>query len=174
MLPPYNFCKSTNILTLAQMKKIKLILLIALPALVFQSCEEKQGHFKMEELVGNWKDEGTNKQFYEEWKASESGLEGLGFVLSKGDTIMIENMNMVERDSNLEFEVRVNNQNRGQVISFKATDCSENFVAFENPEHDFPQSIEYSLVSKNELKVTLSGVERDEQKEVEFNFSRLK
>ena len=156
------------------MKKIKLILLVALSALIFQSCEESHQDFRMEDLVGNWKDEGTNKQFFEEWKLSKSGLQGLGFVLSKGDTIMIENMNMVEKNSNLEYEVRVNNQNHAQVISFKATACSENFVSFENPEHDFPQSIEYSLVSMDELKVTLSGVERDELKEVEFNFSRLK
>ncbi|MGB0424457.1 MAG: DUF6265 family protein [Flavobacteriales bacterium] len=128
----------------------------------------------MEDLVGNWKDEGTNQQFFEEWKLSNTGLEGLGFVLSKGDTIMIENMNMVERNSNLEYEVRVNNQNNAQVISFKATDCSENYVSFENPEHDFPQTIAYSLISKDELKVTLSGVELDQPKEVEFNFSRLK
>lgn len=173
MLPKRNFSKSRNILTLAAMKKFNFIILFVLGFLVFQSCGSKQGQFDLGKLVGNWKDEGTNKQFFEEWKRTDSGLEGVGFVLSKGDTIMIENMNMVMKNSKLLFEVRVNNQNHGKVIGFQSTEASKNHVVFENPNHDFPQTIEYSLLTDNELMVTLSGVEHEEPRELQFNFSRF-
>ena len=173
MLPERNFSKSCNILTLAAMKQFNSIIIMALGLLVFHSCGSKQGQFDLDKLAGNWKDEGTNNQFFEQWKRSDSGLEGVGFVLSKGDTIMIENMSMVMDDSNLRYEVRVNNQNHGKVVGFESTDSSKGHVVFENPDHDFPQTIVYTLVSQKDLRVKLSGVEGDEPKELEFNFSRL-
>lgn len=163
------------------MKNFQFILFCAFSVVIFESCQENHSNldvdhntnFDINQLVGNWKDEGTNKQFYEDWKPSPDGLEGLGFVLSQGDTIMIENMRITQEKESLVYEVKVNKQNYGQPIQFKATDFDSLHVVFENLDHDFPQTITYTLISKDELRVKLLGEEHENPRELDFQFSRI-
>jgi hypothetical protein len=56
------------------------------------------------------------------------------------------------------YSVTAGKQNNGQAVLFTATKNTATELVFENPEHDFPKKITYTLVTPDSLYAEISGV----------------
>ena len=86
------------------------------------------------------------KQRIEIWTKKDSNtLSGSGLKVNGQDTIILENLILSYKDDAYWYIPTVPDQNDGQPVPFKMTKYDALEVTFENPEHDFPQRIVYSL-----------------------------
>ena len=58
---------------------------------------------------------------------------------------------------NIVYTPTVFDQNDGIPIPFILKTLKENEFSFENPKHDFPKKIQYNILTKNELFVSVLG-----------------
>lgn len=121
-------------------------------------------------LQGKWADLDRPDAFYEEWERFSDGLRGTGVVMSQGDTVFIEHLQIVLRDSVWYYTAQTNGQNNGEPVYFKSTliDNELGFFLFENPEHDFPQNIAYQFLSSGELRIRIHGKDGDDLRDEVF------
>ncbi|MDL2238777.1 DUF6265 family protein [Bacteroidales bacterium OttesenSCG-928-K03] len=115
---------------------------------------------KAEWLIGTWvfEDDFGNVS-YETWKKiSKNELQGKSYVLSKGDTVVFEILNMIQQDDNLYYTALVPEHNNDSTISFPLKSITEDEMLFENLQHDFPQKISYRKISNDSLIAKISGI----------------
>lgn len=124
-------------------------------------------------LTGKWADTSGKNEFYEVWETTDEGMKGIGVVLSEGDTVFIEHLAIIEKDSVWHYSAKIGGQNRGQAILFRNTVAEDSLYIFENPDHDFPQSIAYQYRRSGELQISTRGVEDGEVRTEEFNMRRV-
>lgn len=77
---------------------------------------------------------------------------------------------IVQRDGGLVYQAMPNG--RSPATDFRMTHIDSNSVTFENPSHDFPKKIRYSLRSDGTLEAVVSGAAED--KPLTFTFTRQK
>ncbi|MEP1035201.1 hypothetical protein [Ekhidna sp.] len=94
---------------------------------------------------------------YEVWKKIDQGFEGLGVSLKGNDTTFVEKLWIVEKDSDFYYVADV--KSNPEPTYFKITSISKNGFVSENPQHDFPKKIEYSLEG-NKMTVVISAGEK--------------
>lgn len=111
-------------------------------------------------LVGAWRllpvDESAAT--FEIWrKAGDTRLIGKSIRLDRGDSVLMESLELVWKEESILYVPAVPNQNDGKPVPFRLTGINGNRFIFEDPEHDFPQRIIYHLVSKSDLEVVLDA-----------------
>ena len=148
---------------------MKLLFTLSLVCLVYtskgQSPASKSG---FEWLEGTWErlHMKPGRSGYELWsRTSDSEWKGTGVTLIGSDTTFIEKLKIINRDGQF-FYVADVPENKGSVY-FAITTLTRNSFVCENPEHDFPKKIMYSL-EENEMKATISG----NGKSIEYRFIR--
>lgn len=111
-------------------------------------------------LGGHWVSEGEKRDTLEFWrKISDDTFEGVGKVLNKeGQLTSQESLRLVQMGGNIFYLAKV--KHNALPIAFKAAQCSSAAVTFENAEHDFPNTLTYSLKT-NQLHVTVKGKDGD-------------
>jgi Domain of unknown function (DUF6265) len=113
-------------------------------------------------LIGHW--ERTNSKAgrhgHERW---DSDFNGFGVTMAAQDTLFVETLRIVQKDSQLYYVADVP-ENKNPVY-FKFTTLNERGFVCENKEHDFPKRIAYEVHGTN-LKVMVSG----DDKTIEFLF----
>lgn len=143
------------------MHKILLIILLlaATGSLEAQkNSPEIEARFKtLKWLEGNW--EGTNRKpgltANEKWHIEAPyELRGFGVTMKGPDTIFLEKIQIIIRTGDLYYVAEV--KENGEPVYFKFTSLTTNGFVCENPLHDFPKKIEYSLIGSN-LTVVISG-----------------
>ncbi len=120
-------------------------------------------------LIGNWQrinNQGDKKTF-EDWeKLSSTEYRGHGYTMVEQDTVWQENIELVKmKDGNWTYNVF--QKNAPSSTDFKLTTISGNSFTAENPENEFPKTIEYHK-SENGLIAVIS----DGEMLVEFIFER--
>ncbi len=138
---------------------------------IFYSRKERLedvGLKRLEWLIGRWKN--IKNGDMEIWKRSEDGqrLEGtaLAFTDGRTDSSITERLRIAERDGKLFYTanpVTSSNPTEFEIISMADT----NFVSY-NPDHDFPQRIEYHRTSQGSMKAVI----KDYHRSMSFSFSR--
>lgn len=110
-------------------------------------------------ILGSWEMATGNASFIETWeKSSDSIFTGKAVQLAdNGDTIFTESITLERRGNDIFYIPVVKDQNNGAPIQFKCTMKSDSKAKFENPEHDFPQIITYTLKGDS-LIAEISGV----------------
>ena len=135
------------------MKIVTSILLLCLFA--FVSCSEKKPA-KFDFLIGTWKIEG--KQKYERWeKGDNNELKGSSYKIEKEQKTIWETLSIRQIDGKTIYEATVANQNDGKTIQFVLNEEIEMYFSFENKEHDFPKKIQYKIVAKDKVEVSVLG-----------------
>lgn len=82
---------------------------------------------------------------------------------------MLESLKIERKDGSI-FYVASVPHNPGPV-EFKLIELSEKHVVFENPEHDFPQRISYTLNANGTLDARVEGtIETGEQRQIDFHY----
>ncbi len=129
--------------------------------------------FPLERLQGKWQDMNRDNAFFEEWAVvGDKHLEGRGYVMASGDTVFIEQLEIVAQDSALLYRVGLNGSRTRDLVEFRMTSATPREIVFENPKHDFPKKISYELQPDSGINVYLSGHEAGQFSEINFSFVR--
>ena len=153
------------------MKSLKLIYLSLLPLILATSCDkyDAKGNLikdyneleKASFLIGNWQKTDSTGTLEEIWKTENDStyLASSYFVQNKKDTLHSEQIELIENNKNLIYKATIKGENNNQPVAFQLTDADDSLLVFENPKHDYPQKITYTLQKNNTLKATISGIQ---------------
>jgi hypothetical protein len=107
---------------------------------------------RMKRFIVTW--EYQNISGFETWEAKGNELIGKAYrIKNETDTILIENMRLVQEGKKLILYAQVINQNEGKEIKF--TESDQKKYKFVNNTHDFPKSIYYQFKFFQRKKVTV-------------------
>lgn len=126
-------------------------------------------------LIGEWQNNSETEKVTEIWeKENDSVYVGKSYSLRNADTISSERIRLEEHRDKLFYIPVVKNQNAGEVVKFTLVSSDANQLAFENPAHDFPQKISYSLITTDSLFAEISGMHKGQQQSEKFPMHRVK
>ncbi len=130
---------------------------------------------KAEWLIGTWENKTQKGSIYETWtKTGNNEFLGKSYSVRGKDTIIFENIRLVQENKKLFYIPTVKNQNDGLPVRFAAKNISENQLVFENPEHDFPQIIAYKKITSDSLIAEISGTRNGQNRKQTFRMKRMK
>ncbi len=124
-------------------------------------------------LAGSWRMEKGGRVIDEQWMAPAGGVMlGMGRTIAKGRVMEHEFLQIREGPGGDLFYIA---QPSGQPeATFQITSLSDTAVSFENPQHDFPQKISYTLQTVGVLLAAIEGPGADGQvKRIEFTYQRV-
>ncbi len=130
---------------------------------------------RMDWLEGTWEVQNGQNAIFESWKKqNDTTLQGISYKLLRGDTILLERIQLLERNDSLLYMPTVSDQNQGRTITFTAIKWKKGFILFENPDHDFPQQISYQRVASDSLLAVISGIRNGLEQARKFPMKRVK
>jgi len=153
------------------MSNRKLLLIIPLLFMIHKSNAQegtKQKFKKLEWLTAKWVRTNSNAGHsgYETWsKVSDLKLIGKGVTLKGNEIIFMEKLELIVKGNDIFYVVKLTDEEKP--VNFKITSIDNNGFTCENPAHDFPKKITYTLVGKN-VKAVISG----NGKSIDYIFER--
>ncbi|MCY1518927.1 hypothetical protein D9M68_536620 [compost metagenome] len=130
---------------------------------------------KAEWLIGTWENKTMRGNIYESWvKTNDKVLTGKSYLKREKDTIVFENLQLIQEKEGLVYIPIVKNQNGGLPVRFTAKTISETQLVFENPKHDFPQVISYTKITPDSLVAEISGLRNGQPRKQTFPMKRIK
>ncbi len=147
-----------------RMKIVRILLLmIALPQVGFTQTDFSW-------LEGSWKLQGKN--VYEVWEKKDGVLKGKSFKISPtADTTVLEKITLRQRDGAWYYVPDVK-ENNGEV-DFRMTSINADGFVAENPAHDFPKLIRYTIVRK-ENSATINASIEGNGKVIHYTFDKVR
>jgi hypothetical protein len=129
-------------------------------------------------LEGNWKLDGKEK--YEKWQSiNDSTIGGISYHYAKEehdedetDIFFDESIRLVKRAVNFYYIPKVRGQNDGKEVEFKITSFTAKSFVAENPAHDFPQRIVYTVKDATHLHAYIEGKYNGKTKRIDFRFTK--
>lgn len=126
-------------------------------------------------FIGEWENREKDGVMTERWqKLNDSVFTGESYFISGNDTMSSEKITIEQRGKGLYFIPTVRGQNNNQPVEFKLTESSPTHVVFENPKHDFPEKITYTLLTKDSLLAEISGMIDNNPTTHQFPLKRVK
>lgn len=126
-------------------------------------------------LIGTWENKTPKGSVYETWnKTNETEFAGKSYIVKEKDTIVFENIRLVQEQDVLYYIPTVKNQNEGLPVRFATKTISETQLVFENPKHDFPQIISYTKITSDSLVAEISGTKNGQERRQMFSMKRVK
>jgi hypothetical protein len=124
-------------------------------------------------LAGHWRMERAGRVVDEQWMAPAAGVMlGMSRTISRGKVIEHEFIQIREGPGGALFFIALPSGQKEaafQVVSLGATEA-----VFENPQHDFPQKISYTLQPHGTLLAAIEGPGKDGQtRRIEFAYKRI-
>lgn len=139
------------------------------------TAQQKNKIKKAEWLIGTWENKTSKGSIYETWtQKNETEFSGKSYILKDRDTVVFENIRLVQEKDRLYYIPTVKNQNEGIPVRFSAKIITNNLLAFENLQHDFPQIISYTKTGENRLIAEISGTKNGQQRSQIFPMQRIK
>lgn len=158
-------------------RKEIVVVLMGLLLMMFTACWQK-GPSEVDftsfsqPLLGLWKMEG--KALYEQWMRHENGsVTARVFKIEGSDTLVLEQVELLQQEHKYLYRVRVQGQNQGAAIDFIQQATADNQWVFINHNHDFPQQISYRPIGDNLLEATISGIVNGEYQQRHFKYQRV-
>jgi hypothetical protein len=124
-------------------------------------------------LAGHWRMEKAGRVVEEQWMAPAAGVMlGMGRTVSRGKVTEYEFLQVREGPGGALYYIA---QPSGQKeAAFQVVSLDAAGVIFENPQHDFPQRITYSLQPDGSLLAAIEGPGADGQiRRIEFFYKRI-
>ncbi len=127
-------------------------------------------------LNGSWQMQTRRGIITEKWAvANDSTLAGESkMTRADGTEIQLEKIELAFRNGNYYYIPTVRNQNGQQAIEFKITSHSQTGFVAENPQHDFPKRITYTLVNKDSIHAIIDDGAAAPVKKSDYYYSRKK
>jgi hypothetical protein len=110
-------------------------------------------------ILGDWRADSGKTINIESWrKVSAKTFEGFGESRTKDSNTpkSTELLRLIEMANELFYIAKPKQNNLP--VAFKLIHCTIKSAVFENPEHDFPNKLEYKLTADNKMVVTVSGI----------------
>ena len=123
--------------------------------LIFNSAYSQSWTADFNWLEGIWNHE--NGKVTERWDMEPDYLDGMVFDARSRGMKIYEVLKIVKREDEVFYIADV--EHNPEPVAFLLTHLEKHRVIFENPQHDFPQKIEYSRLHSDTLRVTLSNLE---------------
>ena len=137
--------------------------------------KQETGFEKLYILEGTWKTESKRGAIYEEWKKeSASFMKGRSFKLKDADTMVLENISLVEDGKDVFYIPVTINQNNQQPVKFRMASSGNGKFVFESPAHDYPKRIVYEIVNADSVHAFIDDGNDAPDKRRHFYYSRLK
>ena len=146
---------------------MRLVVIIFLGLCVSCSTEKKETLI-FNKLVGTWK-LATDAEFERFTKNEDGSFSSRVFTVSGKDTNVTEDVNIYLENGKWNFKTLVKGQNKGKAVVFTATIFGDSIVQFENPAHDFPRMINYTLINPTQLSAFIAGIGDT----IYFNYSKI-
>jgi hypothetical protein len=108
-------------------------------------------------LLGQWAAESGDKWVHETWReVSATTFEGSGVTTARADAAVLdgEDLRLVAMRDAVFYVAKV--AHNPYPVAFRMTECDAGRLVFENPTHDFPRRLEYTLQPDGRLEVTVS------------------
>lgn len=126
-------------------------------------------------LLGSWENTSEEGTLTEAWvKQNDSVYSGRSYFIAGKDTSFSESINLEQKGNQLFYIPNVKNQNGGQSVEFKLSASSPTQLVFENPQHDFPSKITYTLITKDSMLAEISGNMNGNANTQQFPMKRVK
>lgn len=162
---------------------MKKLIIIAFAAMLLQACtnsapvsEETSAKenplSKASWILGSWVLQTPKGLITENWEPSETeGFKAIStFAPTDGGPFVVEQIRLVSKNDTIWYIATVPNQNDGEEVLFRASEISDHKLAFENPEHDFPQRIVYERTSDTTVLAYIEGVQNGQERREEFAY----
>jgi len=157
---------------------MKTSLYIGLIILFFFSAwkvEDGQPIEKASWLIGTWENKAVRGSVYESWSMlNENELSGRSFMIKDQDTIVFEHIRLVQEGDMLVYIPTVEDQNNKLPVRFTQKSVTDSELIFENMNHDFPQVIQYTRITKDSLVAEISGEIRGKMKKQTFPMKKIR
>jgi hypothetical protein len=145
------------------------IILVSLTILCAWTTKQTNDIKKAEWLTGTWENKTSKGSIYETWsKSNDDEFNGKSYIVKEKDTIIFETIKLVQEQNGLFYIPSVYNQNKNLPIRFSAKIISETQLVFENPQHDFPQTISYTKITSDSLVAEISGTKNGQERKQTF------
>jgi len=108
-------------------------------------------------ILGKWVADDGEDSVIEEWRSLGSGtFEGSGRTVSRktGAVVSSESLRLVAMSSAVYYIAKVSHN--AYPVAFSLTACPAGRLVFENPGHDFPKRIVYSMQPDDSINVEVS------------------
>lgn len=127
-------------------------------------------------LQGSWQMQTRRGMIVEKWVPSnDSSYAGESkMIRADGTEIPLEKIELVFRNGVYYYIPTVRNQNGEQAVEFKITSHNESGFVAENPQHDFPKRIRYTLVNNDSIHAVIDDGMEAPVKKSNFYYSRKK
>jgi peptidoglycan/xylan/chitin deacetylase (PgdA/CDA1 family) len=112
----------------------------------------------IEWMIGHWSARSETRLTTESWvRSGEHGAQGHGRAYSVPDFRLksSESISLGEASGAVFFTAEV--AHNAAPVSFRLTACDDNTAVFENPDHDFPTRIAYTMDEAGHLRADVSG-----------------
>ncbi len=124
-------------------------------------------------LLGHWQNVSAHGTYIETWsQLNDSVYTAESYYIMENDTPSMETIRLEQHGTDLFYIPTVDDQNNNQPVTFKLTKTSDKQLVFENPEHDFPKSIVYSLINADSMVASISGPKGGKQDTLFFPMKR--
>lgn len=123
-------------------------------------------------LSGCWESNGAEEGSGEQWTSPAGGaMLGMARTIRDGRMFSFEYLRIIETvDDTL---ILVASPSGQAPAEFSLLTLSESEVVFENPNHDFPQSIMYRLLDQDHLLGRIRGKSDGKDVDVDFPMTRI-
>lgn len=150
-----------------------LILVLLPPEAAY--AQTVSGKFKeLDAILGLWLLKTDKGAIYESWyKSNDSTFLGKNYSVEGKDTLLLETVDLVERNGKIMYIPVTADQNDQKPVPFTLTKLDSTTYIFENPDHDFPQRIIYRLPSNNLMHAWIEGTSKGVMKRSDYRFKRV-
>jgi len=157
-----NFLKNYRIIIHFHLVGILLIILHSCFYPAENKNELKSGHIDLEWLNGSWIS--ADLSYHEIWtNVNDTLTTGIGFTVEENDTLFSETLQIVNSKINTYYLATMPDQNFGMPVRFDCLSSETGTIIFENKIHDFPNRIEYRIITDSTIQITVSGTKEDKK-----------
>lgn len=125
-------------------------------------------------LIGEWHNVTPEGIATESWtKQNDTVYAGKSLFIIGKDTVSSESLRLEQLGQEVAYVPTVKDQNKGLPVRFVMKTMSDTQMIFENPQHDFPQTISYTKINADSLVAEISGKEHGQERKQAFPMKRV-
>jgi hypothetical protein len=123
-------------------------------------------------LAGCWEMRQGDRTTIEQWMAPAGALMvGMSRTVRAGKAVEFEFLRISQEADGIYYIALPSGQKETR---FKLIDGDGRTLVFQNPDHDFPQTIRYELKEDGSLLASIAGKSGDQQKTIKFPMQRVR
>jgi hypothetical protein len=155
--------------------RIRNLLLLGLPVAIACSCDEpvnkEEPLEKFAWLEGEWYGTDGEEVMQEKWKKVNDDLfTAHSFILVGTDTVFQEYVKLQDVNDTVYYVVFIHGV--PDSTSFMLTKYEKDEAVFQNPDHDFPQTIVYRRAGDDSLYASIEGLVAGKTRREDFPYRR--